>query len=102
MGWYFHWYTTRKGQTVNKMAAKNTRTAPAWHETTPGLFVATVLEFGFAYIFTLWALDTGSTLDYLFTILFTVGFCVHFARLIGRFIKLISKKIGHGNKAATA
>lgn len=44
-----------------------------WHETKPGHFVFGLVELAIAYGFASWAIDNGSLLLYVLTIIFLVG-----------------------------
>jgi hypothetical protein len=58
-----------------------------WHETRVGLFVMGMFELGLAYIFASWSLDSGSWLDYFFTVLFLIGSIYNFVNVIRKFRK---------------
>jgi hypothetical protein len=82
---------------------KKIKRAEAWHETKQGLLFAVFLEVGFAYVFLSWAIDTGSTLDYFFTVLFVIGVFISARKLISKlFGPNESKKGSNGVKHHTA
>lgn len=64
-----------------------------FHKTRTGYAVFALVELGLAYLFVSWAIDSGNLLDYLLTLVFTVGFLQNLVKLIGSFF--------HGKKSKT-
>lgn len=57
-----------------------------FHKTRTGYAVFALIELALAYAFISWAIDSGNILDYLFALIFTVGFLQNFIKLVGTFI----------------
>ncbi len=62
------------------------KTLDKFHRSRPGLVVFALVELGMAYVFMSWAIDSGNWFDYLFVLLFAVGFLQNVMRLIGSFV----------------
>jgi hypothetical protein len=58
-----------------------------FHKTRTGYAVFALIELALAYVFISWAIDSGSLLDYLLALVFTVGFLQNFIKLIGTFVR---------------
>lgn len=67
-----------------------------FHKTRTGYAVFALIELALAYMFISWAIDSGSLLDYLFALIFTVGFLQNFIKLIGSFVR--GKRQGHTSR----
>lgn len=63
-----------------------------FHKTRTGYAVFACIELALAYLFISWAIDSGNILDYLFALIFTVGFLQNVVRLIG--LLVVRKKGG--------
>ena len=58
-----------------------------FHKTRAGYALFGLVELALAYVFIGWAIDSGSWLDYLFALLFTVGFLQNLTRLVMTFFR---------------
>ena len=58
-----------------------------FHKTRTGYAVFALIELALAYVFISWAIDSGSLLDYLLALVFTVGFLQNLIKLIGTFVR---------------
>jgi hypothetical protein len=56
-----------------------------WHKTRVGLFIFAIIELALAYMFVSLAIDKGSFLYYLLTLIFLVGGLQNIFKLIGTF-----------------
>jgi hypothetical protein len=65
-----------------------------WHDTKLGLLVFAFIELAAAYGFASLAIDRGSLIWYVLTLIFIVGFFQNIAKLIWKFV--------HGNKTREA
>jgi len=57
-----------------------------FHRTRWGLLAFAVVELALAYLFVSWAISSGSIWDYLFTLLFFVGFLQNLVKLVGALV----------------
>ncbi|MDZ7744391.1 MAG: hypothetical protein U5K77_01375 [Candidatus Saccharibacteria bacterium] len=62
-----------------------------WHKTPQGLTIFAVMEFALAYVFSSWAIDSGSYWHYIPAVILLLGGIQNTARLIGVYIKYGSK-----------
>lgn len=51
-----------------------------WHQTKTGLLVFGLIELVGAYIFASWAIDSGSLIDWLLTVVLLIGALQNFVR----------------------
>lgn len=62
-----------------------------FHQTRTGYGVFALVELGLAYLFISWAINSGSWIDYLLALVFTVGFLQNTFKWISTFVNASHK-----------
>ncbi len=65
-----------------------------WHQTKTGLLVFGLVELALAYVFSSWAIDSGSLLAWFLTIVFFIGAIQNFIKVMLEVVHITSRQKG--------